>query len=142
MKSRCVSQVQFRIVGDDGRIPNLGGLVDGTVDGTIRKGQPNGGRPAPNHFISLRIAEGDEDKEVAHKKVTDWLRRHQSLLASLTGDKWIEYSTVILPEQAYETLAFPEEVLRAAVDAKYQLHNTCYAGMMRHDSMWKRYVGE
>ncbi|MCG3150419.1 MAG: hypothetical protein PCFJNLEI_03905 [Verrucomicrobiae bacterium] len=136
-----VTQVQFRIVGDDDRIPNLGGLLDGGVDGAIKKGQPQVGRESPHHFISIRLSVGDAEQKTANEKVTEWLCRHQSLLAGLDGDKWVEFSTALLPEQAYETLAFSQELLRAAVDAKCRLHNTCYAVWPRHDSMWKRHVG-
>jgi hypothetical protein len=137
-----VAQVQFRIVGDDDRIPSLGDLLDRVVDDAVKKGQRQVGRESPHHFLSLRLAVGNADQEMANEEVTKWLRRHQALLASLAGDKWVEFSTALLPEQAYETLAFSQEVLRAAADAECRLHNTCYAVWPRHDSMWKRHVGE
>jgi len=44
--------------------------------------------------------------------------------------------------RTYETLAFSEDLMRAAVDVGGRLHNTCYAGIMKHDSMWKRQIAQ
>jgi len=142
MKSGCVMNVLFRIVGDDDLIPTLSEKVGGTVDSRVTKGKIRFGSPAPHHFISIRINDGEEKQQDAVCKTTEWLRQHKLLLAGLSGDKWIEFSTYTMPEQAYESLAFSKELMQSAIDADCRLHNTCYAGIMQHDSMWRRKIGE
>lgn len=142
MKSGSVIEVLFRAVGDDDSIPKLHQKLQGTLEGSVTKGQMHFGKPAPHHFISLRINDGEEVQQDAMVKITDWLRRHRSLIAGLAGEKWIEFSTALPPEQAYETLSFPEEVLQAALDARCRLQNTCYAVIPKYDSMWRRRIDQ
>jgi hypothetical protein len=127
MTTPYIDQVQFRIAGNDDRIPTLGESLGGFVDAIIVRGQQRAGGEAQHHFISLRIWGGLSEQGEPNQSAARWLEEHQLLLADLVGDKWLDFSTYLREDQAYESWSFSLELMQAAVEAQCQLRNTCYA---------------
>jgi hypothetical protein len=134
-----ILNIRFRAAGENPAISELHKKLEGVLEekpvciGEIRYGETS--RIA---YISLEIVQGQDDKAMALLQLLAWIRRYKSLLHAFRAEKWIEVSTYMLPEQAYEQLSFSVELMKAAIAADCRLDNTCYALMAPRDSMDKR----
>jgi hypothetical protein len=136
-----ILNILFRAAGPNPEIPTLQAKLSGSLDGTpINIGDIRYGEKSESAFISLAIVEACDDKIIALANLLTWLNQHAKVLEHFEADKWIEVNTYLLPDQAYEQIAFSPELMRAAIKADCHLDNTCYALITPRDSMHRRTI--
>lgn len=117
--------IHFWVEGDDPSIPTLHEELSATLErGWSRpavKGQPmRNGKPASTNFTSLAIAEGLEDERCnpeTNAAIQNWIRQHNERVLGLNHiTMGIRVSVYLMPNMAYEGLAFTSETAKAAAD--------------------------